>query len=81
MKRAYAYYLSGNYERALADCEVILTSDKDSTFVHELRGIIYSNLGKTLEAAEEYTQALNIENPSPLLMDKYREACKKLMDV
>jgi Flp pilus assembly protein TadD len=50
-------------------------------FAHELRGIIYSNLGRTVEAAEEFEQALDVKNPGPLLMDKYREACKKLMDV
>ena len=83
--RAYAYYLNGNYERAKNDCKRIknkLTNATDKIFLHELLGAIYLNNRRPDRAAKEYKEALKINfknmDVSLSLIEKYKEACKKL---
>jgi tetratricopeptide (TPR) repeat protein len=87
-KRAYAYWISGRYDCAIADCKEIIKAKKVickaiyiKKFAHELLGNIYSALDNPLEALEQYKEALS-KTPgsldSPSLLDKYREACEKL---
>jgi tetratricopeptide (TPR) repeat protein len=59
--------------------------DKDALFAHELLGKIYTDMGNHLEASRRYKKALlyrQREQPvfsaSPLLMDAYRDACKRV---
>jgi tetratricopeptide (TPR) repeat protein len=129
--RAYAYYLNGEYAKAITDCEKIIELDasdrwksvydeldkllsvySDSAkekqtvdtenekpaaneslitalnnisgvFPYEMLGMIYSKLDYHLEAKRNYEKALIIRQQSlltssPLLMDAYRDACKKI---
>jgi tetratricopeptide (TPR) repeat protein len=85
--RALAYYLKGDYERALADCEIIvdlLYKDKDVedvAFVHELRAKIYYNQGKYDDAIKECKRSLTFPQnifPSLSLVGLYRDSRKKL---
>jgi tetratricopeptide (TPR) repeat protein len=87
-KRAYAYWLNGQYDRAIADCKKVpepTESESDAqkgtaAFAKELLGNIYSNQRNYIEALEQYKAALQYNPYSPGLIDKYREACSKLND-
>jgi len=61
--RAYAYYLNGNYEQALAECKRISAGSKrtfprQECFVVELCGLVYDKLEDTMKAQETYSTAL-----------------------
>ena len=78
--RAYTYYLSGNYERAISDCKKLT----NNLFAEELLGLIYHNKGEYEKVKEHYKNVLfnnleNIENlqVSPLLLDAYIKANKQ----
>ena len=77
--RAFAYYLDGNYERAITDCKLC-----NEPAIDELRGEIYMSMSKYQEAAECFSRSLNYEQdrlPSPLLLSKYIDACKRMNSV
>ena len=79
--RAFAYYLDGNYERAIADCKLC-----NEPAIDELRGEIYMSMSKYQEAAEYFSQSLKRHYeqdhlPSPLLLGKYIDACKRMNSV
>jgi tetratricopeptide (TPR) repeat protein len=66
-KRAYSYWLSSKYERAIADCEKVkeLAGVQSNNipadikiFVYELLSQIYANTGYPIEAAEYSKEAL-----------------------
>jgi len=83
--RAYAYYLDGDYERAIADCKNINTSTSNTyPYKDELFGKIYFAMGKYEEAAKNFVAVLEYclkQTPplsNPCLLDSYREACKKM---
>jgi tetratricopeptide (TPR) repeat protein len=76
--RAFASYLDGDYERALADCERCEEPEKG-----ELSGMIYRAMGAYAKAAEAFGTALksyfeNETNPPPSLLGEYIEARKKM---
>jgi len=57
--------------------------DKDALFAHELLGKIYADMGNHLKASRCYKKALLCRqrepvSASPLLMDAYRDACKRV---
>ncbi|MDR1221163.1 MAG: hypothetical protein LBK73_16385 [Treponema sp.] len=57
----------------------------DTVFAYELIGAIYAGMDSPLEASKNYKQALlyrqfDIVSASPLLMDAYREVCKRVKD-
>jgi tetratricopeptide (TPR) repeat protein len=60
--RAYAYFISKDYERAIKDCNAGLAlaanPDPDSASFNELMGNIYLTQRKYSEAAEHYRTAL-----------------------
>ena len=76
--RAYAYYLSGNYERALKDCQ----GNKYKVLMNALKGKILFAMERYYEAAEILGDALKEQLPdnlpSPGLLDDYRESCKRM---
>jgi tetratricopeptide (TPR) repeat protein len=84
--RAYAYYLDGDYERAIADCNCISTNNP-YPYKDELLGKIYYSMGKYEEAVNKFDVVLKycfsqtppISNPG--LLDSYREACKRMNSV
>jgi tetratricopeptide (TPR) repeat protein len=94
--RAYAYYRSKIYDRAIADCETILNpnkkEDEDKTLnkevqqpFYELLGLIYSALNRWPDAAENYRKAIKIrlgqnEIVSPSLLDNYHNAYRKIQE-
>jgi tetratricopeptide (TPR) repeat protein len=87
--RAYAYYRSKLYDRAIADCETALepeNSPKPGTApFHELRGLIYAAMKRWPEAAENYRKAITIllgqsHIVTPSLSDNYRAACERMRD-
>jgi len=56
--RAFAYYLSGNYERAIFDCEKL---GKKDVFANELRGMIalsVDDYGKVITNCTQLKEAL-----------------------
>jgi tetratricopeptide (TPR) repeat protein len=56
--RAYAYFISKEYERAIVDCNEGLTLDPDSALINELMGNIHFALKKYSEAAEYHRKGL-----------------------
>jgi tetratricopeptide (TPR) repeat protein len=76
--RAFAYYLDGDYERALADCELCKKPE-----TNELSGAIYRAMGKYEEAVQAFDEALKLyyngpSSPPPSLLSEYLEARKKM---
>ena len=84
--RAYAFYLDGDYERAIADCKCISTNNT-YPYGDELFGKIYYAMGKYKEAVDSFVIVMNFcltQNPpilNPGLLDSYREACKRMNSV
>jgi len=79
--RAYAFYLDGDYEKAIADCwHINISQQRD-----ELLGKIYTAMGNYHEAVKKFRRAIkynqNQSIPSPGLLDSYRDACKKMNSV
>jgi tetratricopeptide (TPR) repeat protein len=61
--RALAYYLKGDYERALADCKAVVDPNngkgvKDVAFIRELRVKIYYSQGKYDDAIKECKRSI-----------------------
>jgi tetratricopeptide (TPR) repeat protein len=84
IKRAYAHYLNGNYQAAIDDCNMVIDhvpNPQNDAFANELMGIIYFNQKHHHEAVDHFRRALSLNAMSPGLLDKYREACKKLNEV
>jgi len=82
--RAYAYYLDGDYERAIADCWQI----NDSLPRDELLGKIYLAMNNYHEAVRRFSRAIRKnkrgQNPpisTPSLLHSYQEACKRMNSV
>jgi tetratricopeptide (TPR) repeat protein len=84
--RAYAYYLDGNYERAIRDCDCI-SIGKPCLYRDELLGKIYFAMGKYEDAVKKSAAALyyclkqNPQIPNPGLLENYQEACKRMNSV
>jgi tetratricopeptide (TPR) repeat protein len=82
VKRAYAYWLNGNYDRAAADCKQDIIEkageEKVKVFAHELLGNIFSATNNPAAAVEEYKKVLDCKVFSASLLDKYRETVKRL---
>ena len=92
-KRAYSYWLSSKYERAIADCEKVkelagptksntIPADIEA-FAYELLSQIYTNTGYPIEAAKYSKEALQLQPASVTLcgftlLEQYRLACKRL---
>ena len=74
--RAYAYYLSGNFERALKDCCGI----NDPVARNMMKGKIMLAMERNAEAVKVLGMALKKllpdKLPSPGLLEDYREACR-----
>jgi tetratricopeptide (TPR) repeat protein len=88
-KRAYAYWLGGRYDSAIADCKEAAEKIEEAVakagvivpylpFVRELLGNIYSALDYPCKAVKQYKIALSNNQFSPGLLDKDREAREKL---
>ena len=80
--RAYAFYLDGNYEKAIEDCWHIKKSPRRD----ELLGKIYIAMSKNEEAVNKIRHAIKWYNQKSILpplglLDSYREACKKMNSV
>jgi tetratricopeptide (TPR) repeat protein len=82
--RAYAYYLSGDYKSAAADCDKITETDPITALVQELLGNIHYKKKAYSEAKKCYAAAIaDLLGADPLkipglnLLEKYREACKQ----
>ena len=80
--RAYAFYLDGNYEKAIEDCWHIKKCPRKD----ELLGKIYITMSKNEEAVKRIRHAIKWYNQKSLLppsglLDSYREACKKMNSV
>jgi len=80
--RAYAFYLDGDYEKAIADCRHI----KKKPRRNELLGKIYFAMSKYVEAVKYFRRLIywynnNSKLPPPGLLDSYREACKRMNSV
>jgi tetratricopeptide (TPR) repeat protein len=83
LKRAYAYWLSGRYDGAMADCNKAIDAIKMKkspyiSFACELLGNIYSAINDPAEAVEHYKEALFLNPCSPSLLDNYRKARERL---
>jgi tetratricopeptide (TPR) repeat protein len=87
--RAYAYYMSKFYDRAIADCKKAMksTAEKDplNELLNELLGNCYFALKKHEEAKNTYETTIKAllaaKKPvPPSLFDKYREVCEKMRD-
>jgi len=79
--RAYAFYLDGDYEKAIAECEKI-EKNNPCSYRDELFGKIYFAMSKYGEAVDKFRRAINFQStPSPGLLESYREACKRMNSV
>jgi tetratricopeptide (TPR) repeat protein len=78
-RRAYAYRLNGQYDRAQKDCEQARTDPAVAAFANGLLGDVYSDLREYQKAKDSYKSAMEPypDLCSSELLDKYREACKK----
>jgi tetratricopeptide (TPR) repeat protein len=79
--RAYAYYQDGDYERAIADCRQI----NNSLPKNELLGNIYFLMNNYHKAVKKFGKKIKKNKKgksppifTPVLLDSYREACKKM---
>jgi len=79
--RSYAFYLDGDYKKAIEDCYKINSPQKD-----ELLGKIYLSMSNYHEASKKlhhairwYNQKLRISPPG--LLESYRDACKRMNSV
>jgi len=75
--RAYGYYLGGNYERAIRDCQRIIgpnpydeNNDVEvatpvNAFAHEVRGRINFNMNRYVEAVGDFARVLNFRCVPP----------------
>jgi tetratricopeptide (TPR) repeat protein len=82
VKRAYAYYLAGNYKQAEADCNKVITDPSKTPdpecSANELLGIIYLHDKNAKGAVVCFGVSLAQHPTRPRLLDKYREACRKM---
>jgi tetratricopeptide (TPR) repeat protein len=83
--RAYAYYMSKFYDRAIADCNKVITSDPDKAPFYELLGNCYFAQKKNEEAKTTYETVIKVlmtaKKPvPPSLFDNYRKVCEKMKD-
>ncbi|MDR3272468.1 MAG: tetratricopeptide repeat protein [Flavobacteriaceae bacterium] len=89
--RAYAYYLQGQYEKAVTDCTVIIQAITNTTsnpktqaaaraqlaFVYELLGSIYLNRKQYSEAISNFRKALEIYRPGQVISQGIIEKYKE----
>jgi tetratricopeptide (TPR) repeat protein len=62
-KRATVYYLKGEYEKSLADCDEVMKRNPYHYGALSGYGMIYGQLGQPQRALESYEQALGV-NPN-----------------
>jgi tetratricopeptide (TPR) repeat protein len=95
--RAFAYFISKEYERALDDCgeglALATNLDPDSVSFNELMGNIYfmqmqkkygdaeKKYRKALETIEKAATTQTVPMVSSSLLDNYRKACSKAREV
>ncbi len=84
--RAYAFYLDGDYQKAIADCQHITQGNPCCICNHELLGKIYHALNDYQKAVthfecviRQYMQQTML--PTPSLLDSYREDCRRMNNV
>jgi tetratricopeptide (TPR) repeat protein len=92
--RAYAYYMSKLYDRAIADCEqiqnILKGTDNIATIsAYELLGLIHEAMKDYQKAAENYRKAIkplfkrkidDLRIIPPSLFDNYRKVCEKMRE-
>jgi len=81
--RAYAFFLDGDYEKAIEDCQEI-EKNNPCSYRDELFGKIYFSMSKYEKAVDKFKAALSHYSnslPPPGLLDSYRDACKKMNSV
>jgi len=86
--RAYAFYLDGDYEKAIVDCncKTIITNNP-YPYRDELLGKIYFAMGKYEKAINNFVTVLNycLTQTPPIyncgLLHSYQEACKRMNSV
>jgi len=86
--RAYAFYLDGDYERAIADCNCKYIITKNLyPYRDELLGKIYYAMGKYEKAVNKFDVVLKycLTQTPPIyncgLLHSYQEACKRVNSV
>ena len=77
-KRATLYYLVGEYEKSLADCEEVLKRNPVHFGVLSGFGMIYLQLGKPDKALEYFQRALQV-NPNLAQVEVTVEQLKRLL--
>ncbi|MBI4589402.1 MAG: tetratricopeptide repeat protein [Candidatus Rokubacteria bacterium] len=77
-KRATLYYLVGEYEKSLADCEEVIRRNPVHFGALSGFGLIYLNLGKPDKALEYFQRALQV-NPNLGQVEATVEQLKRLL--
>jgi tetratricopeptide (TPR) repeat protein len=85
--RAYAYYMSKIYDRAIDECTKVMSNPAvvDKEYFHELLGNSYFAKKDYPKAVENYREAIKVLLKSdklipPSLFDNYRKTCEKIRE-
>ncbi|MEA5620265.1 tetratricopeptide repeat protein [Cronbergia sp. UHCC 0137] len=73
-RRAFLYYSTGNYERSLADCQMVIKLNPVHFGALHGMGLCYAALGKYRQAIQSFQNALAIQ-PYSLLNQKLILEC------
>lgn len=57
----FYYEKSGDFEKALEECDMSIVLDPDLAEAHNLRGILLEELNRSIEALRAYQQAIKID--------------------
>jgi tetratricopeptide (TPR) repeat protein len=78
-KRATAYYLAGNLEKSLADCDEVMKRNPVHFGALSGYGLIYLQLGKTEKALPYFEKALDV-NPNLAGIEEAAQAIKQFLE-
>jgi tetratricopeptide (TPR) repeat protein len=78
-KRATAYYLAGEFERSLADCDEVMKRNPVHFGALSGYGLIFFQLGKPEEALPYFEKALDV-NPNLTGIEQAVQTIKQFLD-
>jgi tetratricopeptide (TPR) repeat protein len=78
-KRATAYYIAGDFEKSLTDCDEVMKRNPGHFGALSGYGLIYLQMGKTDEALSYFERALAV-NPNLASIEQAVQAIKQVLE-